>query len=422
MDFQQLKQAILGTAATWGIDQAWKIGKAYQSALQSLPAQRKQLALYNPRKAKARSKRSIRIKRTSQMRRLFSRSRKYRRTYRKKSTRSSLGKRRRAYGKRSSRRTSSRRSTIGKVKRFVENVVNNMHSSHVYTRLSTVTASSSINSKAFLVLPPANDVTTCENYIATLVGTDGFQEKSSKAVVRNLTKTYEFHANGNPGYMRIYWLVPRNNPDTATSGAISSGASSIASLITADNTTYVPGISLATNLETTLFDCPSIVRDYKIIKVTKWRKLSPVNNQAFTVKQKARYPKIFDAGSDKLSTKWLYLPGSVIPVVEMKGYMGMDGNYVINPAERVPATNNTLTQYDIQETVSNLGSFGADPNGVTHLNVSPFSLMVRIMSRCDLTLLSDETREVNSVLDTTPNGGRPYLIAPRVEAYLSSAT
>lgn len=289
-----------------------------------------------------------------------------------------------------------------------------------FSRLSTVVANSAVNQKAFLVLAPANDVTSLENYIATLVGTDSYVEKTSRAEVRRLWKTFEIHANGNPGYIRMYWLTPRNNPATGTAGAISSGASSISTLITNDDTLYAEGGSLATNLHNTLYDVPSVVRDYKILKCTKWKKLSPVNNKPITFRQIARYPKIFDAGGDTFSTKWKYLPKTVIPIIEMKGYGGMDGSGVVNPGYTYPNTNNTLTQYTITEPTTG-GQFSRDANGATHFNVSAFDIVVRIINGCDLALLNDEVREINTHTDTAPTGVAPIYIAPRIEAYLGSS-
>lgn len=364
-------------------------------------------------------------RKTASMRRRSSRyqRRPVRRTRRSKASRSSRTKRKRGSTKRSKRRTSSRRSTKGGAKRFVENVVNNMHSTHTFSRSSVVTAASTINHKAFLVLAPANDVTTVETYISSLVTTDSYVEKTSRASVKQFWKTYEFHANGNPGYVRVYWLTPRNNPASGTAGAISSGASSISSLITADDTAYAPGGSLATNLENTLFDSPSVVRDYKIIKVTKWKKLSPVNNQTFRIKQTAHYPRILDAGADILSTKWRYLPKTVIPVVELKGYGGMDASYVINPSVAVPANSGT-SSYTLREdgtVLAQLGAFAKDSGGVTHWNVSAFTLMVRIQNGCDLQLLSDEVREIRVTDDTAPTNSVPIYVAPRLEAYLATS-
>jgi len=294
-----------------------------------------------------------------------------------------------------------------------------MNSTHVFTRTSTVSATSALNQKAFLVLAPANDVTQVENYLTSLSGTDNFAEQTSRAVVKRMWATYEFHADGNPMFMRIYWLTPRNNPASSTAGAISSGASSLSSLLTGDDSDYKEGGSLATNYMNTLFDSPSVVRDYKIVKVTKWRSLTVRNNQNFTVKSKARYPKILDAGHDKLSTKWQYLPGAMIPVVEFKGFGGMDASYVQNPATTVPNTNNVLTAYNITE-ASNTGSFSRDSGGGTHYNIAPSNLIVRIIRGCDLTILSDEVREIQRVIDTTPTGSNPVYIAPRLEAYVAS--
>jgi len=286
-----------------------------------------------------------------------------------------------------------------------------MLATHVFTRQTQVVTSCARNVKNFVVLPPANSVTTLTNFITTLVGTDGYVEKSGKAYLIRVSAMYEFMSTGAPLDVRIYWLTPRSNPATAHCGGVPASASGILSLLTADDTVYGQALSLGTSLQNTLFDSPSVVRNYKIVKVTKWHRLDNVKNKTWKVTSTAHIPKVLDAGADKLSTLWLYLPGSMIPVVEFKGFMGTDTNQFVT-RQVVPNTNAPLVAYDIDQ----VGKIQTDTTA-THMTNSKCTMMIRTTSRGDLKLMSDETREVSNVLDVTPADTNPIYIAPLMASY-----
>lgn len=326
------------------------------------------------------------------------------------------------YSKKRTRRPRSKKPRTS-AKSLIRNVVNHMHSTHVFTRQTQIIANAAINTKAFLVLDPCNGVTQLENYIAALVGTDGYVEQQSRCVLDSTETHLEFYTDSNPGYIRFYYLRARQSKTGTNSGGVPAGASSIGTLLTNDDSEYKQAISLATSLQNTLFDSPSVTREYQILKCTKWRKLTPLENQPIRLKMRATYPKVLDSGSDKISTLWRYVKGSVIIVAEFKGFMGHDVATVVPPTyiESVPNTNNALTAYTVPVTEQTIGNFSTDSTN-SHMNSSAITIRVRRYDRGCLRLESDEVREIANVLDVTPSGTRPVYVSRTIDNYQASSS
>jgi hypothetical protein len=246
--------------------------------------------------------------------------------------------------------------------------------------------------------------------MTTLVSTDGYVEKSSRAFLIKSTKIHEIYCAGAPCDVRIYFLTPRISKASASCGGIPASASGILTLLTKDDTTYGQAISLATSLQNTLFDSPSLVRAYKIIKVTPWKRLDPVKNKVWRFTQTSTYPKLLDSGSDKLSDLWLYLPKSVIPIIEFRGFMGTEVNQMLL------SHNTDAFVVGNAYTTNDLGKINTETTA-THLNVSKAAIIVRTTSIGDLKLESDETREISNVLDVTPSGVQPNYFSTAVTGY-----
>lgn len=273
-----------------------------------------------------------------------------------------------------------------------------------------------------MILNPCNAPSILENYMATLVGTDSYVERSSRALLISTETHLEFQCVGNPLYMRIYFLTPRQSDVSGRSGGVPANASTIGTLLTNDDSIYAPGGSLATNLQQTLYDSPSVCREYQILRVTKWKNLSPIKNKLYRVKLRATYPKILDAGYDKIGSLWLYLKGSVIPVVEFKGFQGDDLQQVVT-CLNVPAnsgTNAYNATFGVGTTPGTTDSRFASENSATHINVSSSVLTVRRYDKANLKLESDEVREINTVSDVAPSGTKPYFNAPLMTSYTAA--
>lgn len=211
-------------------------------------------------------------------------------------------------------------------------------------------------------------------------------------------------------FIRAYFLKPRYSKAAGRCGGVPASSSSISALIAADNTTY-GGTTLQTNLQNSLFDSPSVVREYKIVRTTKWRFLK--DGKSWKISQRATTPKMLDSGSDTLSTLWRYLPTNVIIVLEFKGFMGNDVAQIVETnTTAVPNTNNVLVAYNDTTTTAAVYQTDTVGNIPTHTNVASCMLSIRVYQRGDLKLESDETREIGYTVDTTPNGNKPYITRP----------
>jgi len=290
--------------------------------------------------------------------------------------------------------------------RRVRSIIDNQLATHVFSRQTTLTAASLLNSKAFLVLQPVNDPQIIEKWLTVLVGIDSYVEKTSRAINCGMETTLEFIPLGNPLYYRINWLYPRR-------GGVPKSASTIPTLLTNDDTQYGQTTSLATSLMNSLYDSPSVTRNYRI-KTTRWKKLGPVTTGIHRYKMFSKNPKYFDNGSDTIGNEWLYLAGTHVPVIEFKGFQG-DDSIQFNNTLNVPATNNVLTAY--QDVIGGTMTTESLP---THINVASSVLCIRRYDRINVKLANDEVREVYNVIDVAPNGNKPILNTPFIQSYLAA--
>lgn len=337
---------------------------------------------------------------------------------RSSSKKRTASKSKKASGKRS--RSASRSKRKSGLKKTVRSVINSTLSTHVFSRQTQLVATSAMNQKAFMILKPCNDPSILELYLTTLVGTDGFVEKSGRALVVNLETILELTCGGNPMSYRINWLTPRQSKATMRQGGIPKSASTIATLLTSDDTLYGQTLSLATSLQNTIYDSPSVCREY-VISTGKWKRLELNAGYPHRIKMTSKFPKILDSGVDKIGDVWLYLKGTRIPVIEFKGFTGFDvPNIVTNIS--VPAANAPLTQYDLTvgantTATTGVGNIFRQDTTATHLGVSSSSLFVRRYDKVDLKIISDETREISNVNDVTPSSTKPFINMPLMSGY-----
>lgn len=137
----------------------------------------------------------------------------------------------------------------------------------------------------------------------------------------------------------------------------------------------------------------------------------------------ASYPKVLDSGSDTWANLWRYVKGSVICVMQLKGFVGTDASTWTpqTMAAAVPNTNNALTAYSIPTTISAYGGINSETIA-THWSNSSASVLIKEYFKSDLKLMSDMVREVNFTRDTAVSATKPnYNARGAITTYIAAA-